>query len=85
MKTGTKDKTYHEEPLITKLCKIEWPLLPCSGDPNDFEALTPNYFKIKKFDNHSPETFDTSPYEYGSKIKSVQRAANLFWECFIRE
>ena len=31
------------------------------------------------------EIQDTSPHEYRSKWKSVQRAVNLFWERFIRE
>ena len=79
-----------QESLITILCEIECilnsrPLLPCSNNPNYFEALTPNNFLIKRIDNHSPGIFDTSPHEYRSKWKSVQRAVNLFWECFIRE
>ena len=81
LKTVTNDKTYHEESLITILCEITI----LSDDPNDFEALTPNNFLIKRFDNHSPGIFDTSPHEYRSKWKSVQRAVNLFWERFIRE
>ena len=90
LKTVTNHKTYQEESLITILCEIKCilnsrSLLPCSYDPNYFEALTPNNFLIKRFDNHSPGIFDTSPHEYRSKWKSVQRAVNLFWECFIRE
>ena len=90
LKTVTNDKTYHEESLITIPCEIECilnsrPLLPCIDDPNDFEALTPNNFLIKRFDNHSPGIFDTSPHEHRSRWKSVQRAVNLFWERFIRE
>ena len=66
LKTVTNDKTYHEESLIAILCEIECilnstPLLPCSDNPNDFEALTPNNVLIKKFENHSPGIFDTSP------------------------
>ena len=40
---------------------------------------------IKKFGNYSPEIFDTSPHKYRAKWKSVQEAANLFCEHFIRE
>ena len=52
MKTVTNGKTYHEESLITILCKIECILnsrllLPYSDDPSDFEALTPNNFLSK--------------------------------------
>ena len=66
LKTVTNDKTYHEESLIAILCEIECilnsiPLLPCSDNPNDFEALTPNNVLIKKFENHSPGIFHTSP------------------------
>ena len=90
LKTITNDKTYHKESFIAILCEVKCipnsrPLLPCSDDPNDFEALTPNNFLIKRFDNHSPGIFDTSPHEYRSKWKSLQRAVNLFWERFIRE
>ena len=43
LKTVTGDKTYHEKSLITILCEIECflnsrSLLPCSDNPNDFEA-----------------------------------------------
>ena len=87
MKTVMVNKTYHEELLITILCEIECflnsrPLLTYSDDPNDFEALTPNNFLIKRFDNHSPGIFDTLPHEYRSKWKSVQRAVNLFLGTF---
>ena len=37
------------------------------------------------FDNHSPRLFDTSPHKYRSKWKSVYKAANLFWERFLKE
>ena len=90
MKTVTNDKRYHEGSLITILCEIECilngrPLLPCSGDSNDFEGLTTNNILSKKFENHSAGIFDTSPREYRSIWKSGQRVANLFWGRFIRE
>ena len=90
MKTGTNDKTYHEESLITILCDIESilnsrPLLPCSDSPDDFEGLTTNMFLSKTFDNHSTGIFDISLHEYRSKLKSVQRGVNLFQERFFKE
>ena len=55
MKVVMKDRTYHGESLITLIYKIETmlnsrPLLPCSIDLSDFDALTPNDFIIKKFE-----------------------------------
>ena len=49
IKTVTNDKTYHKESLIPTLCRIECilnsrPLLPCSNNSNDFEALMRNNF-----------------------------------------
>ena len=90
IKTATNDKTYHKKSLITILFETECILnsrllLRCFDDPNDFEALTPNSFLVKRFDNHYPGIFNTSSLEYRWKWKSVLRAVNSFWERFIRE
>ena len=63
MKAVMKARVYHEESLITLLWEIEamlnsWPLLPCSNNPSDFDALTPNNFIVKKFDNFAPGDFN---------------------------
>ena len=64
MKDVMKDRTYHEEWLVTVLCENEAmlnsrPLLPCSNDPNDFDALTHNNFIMKKFDNFAHQVILT--------------------------
>ena len=63
MEAVLKDRTYHEESLITLHCKIEAKLnsrllLLCSSNPSDFDALTPNEFIIKKFYNFVPGDFN---------------------------
>ena len=90
MKAVMKDRTYHEESLITLLCEIEAmlnsrPLLPCSNDPSDFDALTPNDFIIKKFDNFAPGDFNEDDISSRKKFKSVQSFSNEFWRRFIKE
>ena len=47
----------------TLLCEMETvvisiPLLPCSNDPSNFGALTPNYFSMKKLDKFSRGGFN---------------------------
>ena len=90
MKAVMKDRTYHEESLITLLCEIEAmlnsrPLLPCSNDPSDFDALTPNDFIIEKFDNFAPGDFNEDDISSRKKFKSVQSYSNEFWRRFIKE
>ena len=85
-----KDRTYHEEPLVTLMCEVESmlnnrPLLPCSNDPNDFSVLTPNDFVIKKFDNYAPGDFNESDDSSRKKFRSVQYAGNVFWQRFAKE
>ena len=62
MKDVVKDRTYHEESLITSIFEIEAmlnsrPFLPCSNDATDFDAIAPNNFIIKNFDNFAPGDF----------------------------
>ena len=76
-----KDRTYHEESLITLLCEIEAmlnsrPLLPSSNDPSDFDALTPNNFIIKRFDNFPPGDFNEDNISSRKIFKSVQSYSN---------
>ena len=90
MKAVMKDRTYHKEPLITLLCEIEamlnsGPLLPCSNDPSDFDALTPNDFIIKKFDNFAPGYFNEDNISSRKKFESVQPYSNEFWRRYIKE
>ena len=81
MKAVMKDRTYHEESLITLLCEIETmlnsrPLLPCCNDPSDFDALIPNDFIIKKFHNFAPGDFNKDDISLRKKFKSVQSYSN---------
>ena len=88
MKAVMKDRTYHEESLITLLCEIETmlnsrPLLPCCNDPSDFDALIPNDFIIKKFHNFAPGDFNKDDISLRKKFKSVQSYSNEFWRRFV--
>ena len=83
MKAVMKDRTYHEESLITLLCEIETmlnsrPLLPCCNDPSDFDALIPNDFIIKKFHNFAPGDFNKDDISLRKKFKSVLSYSNEF-------
>ena len=88
MKAVMKNRTYHEESLITLLCEIETmlnsrPLLPCCNDPSDFDALIPNDFIIKKFHNFAPGDFNKDDISLRKKFKSVQSYSNEFWRRFV--
>ena len=90
MKAVMKDRTYYEESLITLLCETEAilnsrPLLPCSNDPSDFDALTLNDFIIKKLDNFASGDFNEHDISSRKKFKSVQSYSNEFWRRFIKE
>ena len=60
------------------------PLLPCSNDPSDFHALTPNDFIIKKFENFAPGDFNEDDSSR-RKFKLVQSYSNEFWKRFIKK
>ena len=49
------------------------------------EALTPKLFIDQNVWQSLSKVFDTSPHKYRSKWKSVYKAANLFWERFLKE
>ena len=90
MKAVMKDGIYLEESLITLLCEIEAmlnsrPLLPCSNNPSDFDAMSPNDFIIKKFNNFAPSDFNEDDISSRKKFKSVQSYSNEFWRRFIKE
>ena len=97
IKAVMKDRTYHEESLITLHCKIEAmlssrTLLPCSNDPSDFDALTPNDFMVDfivnfivNFDNFATGDLNDNNISSRKKIKSVQSYSNKFWRRFIKE
>ena len=89
-KAVMKDRTYHEESLITLLCEIQAmlnsrPLLPCSNDPSDFNALNPNDIIIKKFHNFALSDFNEDGISSRKKFKSVQLYSNEFWRWFVKE
>ena len=88
MKAVVKYRTYHEESLITLLYEIEAmlnsrPLLPYSNDPSDFDALTPNDFIIKKFDNFVSGDFNGNNISSRKKFKSVQSYSNELRRRFV--
>ena len=81
LKAVIKNRTYHEESLITLLCQTEAmlnsrPLLQCSNDPSDFGALTSNDFIIKKFDNFATCDFNKNDISSRKKFKLVQSCLN---------
>ena len=61
------------------------PLLPCSNNPSDFDALIPNNFIIKKFDNFAPGDFNKDLISTRKKFKSEQSYSNEFWRRFVKE
>ena len=61
------------------------PLIPCSNDPNDFDALTPNDFIIKKFDDFLPRNLKDDDISSRKNIKSVRSYSSQFWKRFIKQ
>ena len=89
MKAVIKDRTYHEESLITLIREIKTmlncrPLLPCSNDPIDFDELTPNNFIIKKFVNFAPGDFNEDDISSRKKFKSIQSCSTEIWIKYIK-
>ena len=85
-----KDRTYHEESLITLLCETEAtlnsrPLLLCNNDLSDFDLLNPNCFIIKKFCNFAPGDYNEDDISSRKKFKSAQSYSNEFWRRFIKD
>ena len=83
IKTVKKDRTYQEESLINLLCKTEAtlnsrPLLLCSNDPSDFDALTPNNFIIKKFYNFAPGNFNKDDISSRKKLNQYSHTRMNF-------
>ena len=60
-------------------------LLRCINDPINFDAMTPNEFIIKKFDNFSLGDFNEEDISSRKKFISVQSNSNEFCRRFIKE
>ena len=60
-------------------------LLPSSNGPSDFDALIPNNFIIKNFDNFAPGDFNEDHISTRKKIESVQSYSNELWRRFVKE
>ena len=62
------------------------PLTPSSGDPSDFEPLTPNHFLLQRRNLALPPGLFVSEDLYRRKQwKQAQFLANCFWERWMRE
>ena len=61
------------------------PLLPCSNDRSDFDALTTNDFTMKMFHNFAPSDFNEDDLSSRKKFKSVNSYSNEFWKRFVKE
>ena len=91
LKTITRDRLFTEESLHTFLCEVESivnqrPLTPSSDDIRDYEALTPNHVLIGNHSqSFSPGHFIDDEIDYKRKWRSVQAAANMFWNRWIKE
>ena len=87
--TIISNRTIHEDLLVTLFCEIEYmlnsrPLVELSDEPNDFQAITPNHFVCKSFNNPCPGDFDDKVVNYKKQWKSLQLLSNMFWKIFIK-
>ena len=55
------------------------PLTLISDDVNDLKALTPSHFIIGSYENTVPRVFHKQEVDYRRKWRSVQAAADVFW------
>ena len=60
------------------------PLVELSDEPNGFQAITPNHFVCKSFNNPCPGDFDDKVVSYKKQWKSLQLLSNMFWKIFIK-
>ena len=87
--TIISNRTIHENLLVTLFCEIEYvlnsrPLVELSDEPNDFQAITPNHFFCKSFNNPCPGDFDDKVANHKKQWKSLQLLSNMFWKIFIK-
>ena len=87
--TIISNRTIYEDLLVKLFCEIEYmlhsrPLVDLSDEPNDFQAITPNHFVCKSFNNPCPGDFDDKFANYKKKWKSLQLLSNMFSKIFIK-
>ena len=87
--TIISNRAIQEDLLVTLFCEIEYilnsrPLVELSDEPNDFQAITPNHFVCKSFNNPCPGDFDDKVVNYKKQWKSLQLLSNMFWKIFIK-
>ena len=87
--TIISNRTIHEDLLVTLFCEIEYvlnsrPLVELKDETNDFQAITPNHFFCKSFNNSCPGDFDDKVANYKKQWKSLQLLSNMFWKIFIK-
>ena len=91
LKVITRDRIFTEESLVTFLCEVESvinqrPLTSISDNLNDFEALTPYHLILgTSAPNPAPGQFVPEEINYRKKWRSVQAAADMFWQRWTRE
>ncbi|XP_043474364.1 uncharacterized protein LOC122506315 [Leptopilina heterotoma] len=86
---GTRALTYEElSTLVVEIeaCMNSRPLLPISGDPEDVEALTPNYALIGRALYSFTEALSTNEnLDYVTRWRLVKAMRDIFWSRWSRE
>ena len=63
------------------------PLLPVSGDINDYDVLTSNNFLLsyKSCDVNVENGMQTDQIDYRQKWKQVQNIGNMYWNRWLKK
>ena len=91
MKTIINNQVLPEETLYTVLVETEAivnsrPLTPVSDDPNDYEALTPNHFLIRRASPNSPPgLFEEREIHSRKRWRMAQALADMIWRRWCKE
>lgn len=80
----------NEETLTTFLVEVEKilnsrPITQVSSDPNDLEALTPNYILLLRQNPCSAPSELEDADKFQAQWKHVHVLANKFWACWVKE
>ena len=80
-----------EDVLLTTFCLVEQtlnarPLTPVSSDPNEFDALCPNYFLLGRPSSSLPSINPAvNDFDHRKRFARAQAYANAIWSRWIKE
>ena len=83
-------RRFTNEILLTVFCLVEQtlnarPFTPVSSDPNDTDALTPNYFLLGRPNTGCPPTTSAIDFNHRKRYARAQSFADAIWAWWLKE